>query len=142
MNNYEKIYWLTRLDGLNSLFVVMSILSIALILLISISSLASKDFDQYYDGHRLKERINTRLKFTSKIKYLTLTLIVGVLGVIFLPTQKEAILIFAGGKTMDFVQKDTSIRKIPEQTTLLISTFFQKQIEEMNKPEEKKKNGK
>lgn len=52
---------------------------------------------------------------------------------VFLPTQKEAIMIIAGGKTMDFIQKDTSVRKIPHQTTEFISEYLDKQIKELSK---------
>lgn len=137
MNNYAKIYWLTRLDGINGFFIGMAIISIVLVIGIIIGSLMSKDFDEFYHGEELKSRIKVREQFTSKVKYLVFTFFLGTLVSIFLPTQKEAVLIVAGGKTIDFIQADTSIRKIPEQTTLLISSFFDKQIKELNEPAKK-----
>lgn len=138
MNNYAKIYWLTRLDGINSFFIGMAIISILLIIGIIIGVLMSKDFDEFHHDETLKSRIKLREKFMSKIKYLVFTFFLGILVSIFLPTQKEAIIIIAGGKTIDFVQQDTSISKIPEQTTLLISSFFDKQIKELNEPTKNK----
>ena len=137
MNNYAKIYWLTRLDGINGFFIGMAIISIVLIIGIIIGGLMSKDFDEFYHDEKLKSRIKVREQFTSKVKYLVFTFFLGTLVSIFLPTQKEAVMIVAGGKTIDFIQQDTSIRKIPEKTTLLISSFFDKQIKELNEPTKK-----
>ena len=137
MNNYEKIYWLTRLDGINGFFTGMVTISIVLIIGIIIGSLISKDFDEFYHGENLKSRIKVREQFTRKVRYLVFTFFLGTLVSIFLPTQKDAVMIVAGGKTIDFIQQDTSIKKIPEQTTLLISNFFDKQIKELNEPTKK-----
>ncbi len=137
MSNYSKIYWLTRLDGINGFFIGMAIISIVLLIAIIIGNLMSKDFDQFHSGEKLKARIKTREQIVGKIKYLIFTFFLGTLVAIFLPTQKEAVFIVAGGKTIDFIQKDSSIQKLPEQTTLLISTFFDKQIKEMNEPVKK-----
>lgn len=128
MSNEAKIYWLTRLDGINGLFIWLSILIGFFIVLIIFSSQASKDFDEFKTGEELKQRIETRKKFTSKIGFLTFLCIFSILVSIFLPTKNEAILITAGGKTMDFIQNDTSINKIPSQTTAIISNFLEKQL--------------
>ena len=85
----------------------------------------------------MKSRIKTREQFTNKVKYLVFTFFLGTLVSIFLPTQKEAVFIVAGGKTINFIQADTSIRKIPEQTTSIISTFLDKKIKELNDTEKK-----
>jgi len=50
-----------------------------------------------------------------------------------MPSKNDMILIYAGGKTMDYVQKDTSLQKIPYQTTAIISDYLDKTIKEMKK---------
>jgi len=132
MDNYTKIYWLTRLDGINGFFIGMAIISIILILVIGIGLLIAHYMNDCFNGDELKQRLKTMAAFKSKLNYLVFTFFLGTLVSIFLPTQKEAVMIVAGGKTIDFIQNDTSIKKIPEQTTLLISSFFDKQIKEMN----------
>ena len=44
------------------------------------------------------------------------------------PTKEEAVFIVAGGKVIDFVQKDSSINKIPGQTTSILSTWLDEQL--------------
>ena len=51
----------------------------------------------------------------------------------FLPSKDDMILIYAGGKAMDFVQADSSINKIPAQTTKFIKDYLDKQVKELNK---------
>jgi hypothetical protein len=65
--------------------------------------------------------------------------ITAILGLVFVPTQKEAVVIFAGGKTIDFIEADSSIQKIPHQTTEMISKFMENEILEMNKELERNK---
>lgn len=137
MNNYEKIYWLTRLDGLHHFFVGMAIVSTILIVGIIIWATFSRDFDEFHHGLQLKLRIKTRSKLTSKVKYLVFTFFLVVLVSVFLPTQREAVLIIAGGKTIDFIQKDTAVNKIPEQTTMVVSKFLEKQLKELDKKTDK-----
>lgn len=52
------------------------------------------------------------------------------LVLIFLPTRNEVIAIYAGGKTLDFAQQDSSLAKIPAQTTEVISNYLDKMIKE------------
>ena len=132
MSNYSKIYWLTRLDGINGFFIAIACVSAALLLASIIYHFASSDMDEFYHDKELEARIKLRSKTTGKIKYWVVLLVIGVLTSILLPTQKQAILIIAGGKTMDFVEQDTSIQKIPGQTTLIISEFLDNQINKLN----------
>lgn len=60
MNNYSKIYWLTRLDGINGFFIAMAIISAVLIIGIAVYYFLSKDFDEFHNGDRLKIRIQTK----------------------------------------------------------------------------------
>lgn len=50
---------------------------------------------------------------------------------LLIPTKGEIIFISAGGKTIDFIKSDSSINKIPSQSTKLITDFMQDQIEKM-----------
>lgn len=125
MNNYSKIYWLTRLDSIQALMIVIIILSVvALIIYYICFSTEVLDKDD-------AEEFN---KNYGKIKKAAFYLfIIAGLVVIFLPSKDDMILIYAGGKTMDFVQKDSSINKIPAQTTKIISDYLDKTVKELNK---------
>lgn len=116
MNNYSKIYWLTRLDNIGFLFGMLTFLACATLLIYFIIKIVEcnkkddrKDFDNAH----------------GSIKRLALwVLIPSLLICTFLPSKNDMILIYAGGKTMDFVQKDSSLNKIPYQTTKIISDYL------------------
>lgn len=113
MSNEAKIYWLTRLDHLQPALITVGILmSVFTISLYFWAFLEAEDDYEFAKKNR---------------KY-------GIIGIIilficlFIPSKDEAILITAGGKTMDFIQNDSSINKIPSQTTAIISNFLEKQL--------------
>lgn len=131
MNNYEKLYWLTRLDSLQVLFG----LTIAVCVIIRLI------YHSYYAMEMNYENEEKQLAFIKKhkpLRIITIALaILAVLGLAFVPSRNEAILIMAGGKTLDYVQSDTSLSKIPAQTTRIVSEYLEQSLEEMkreNKP--------
>jgi len=131
MSNYVKLYWLTRLDSLELFFVLTSVLLGAAIIAAVIFNFMSRDFDEFHRGEALEARVEFRNKVMSKLKLLILSFIFFILSSILIPNQKQVIFIVAGGKTIDFIQKDTSINKIPEQTSAIISKYLDEKIKEM-----------
>ena len=122
MNNYYKIYWLTRLDSIQGLFVGCMVLSIIAIIAYFIAGIevwgedGKKEYEWKYGIY--------------KNASIVLIFISGIL-LTFIPSKNEAILIYAGGKTLDFVQQDTSLAKIPNQATVIISEYLDKSIKEL-----------
>jgi len=121
MNNYAKLYWLTRLDSLNSLFIATAVIAgILIVLHFIIKGVSSIEEDEPCCILK-KWQLNTFM-------------IAGITSVIltsFLPNKNEAILIMAGGKAMDYIQSDTSLSKVPYQTTSIISEYLDKTLKEM-----------
>lgn len=133
MSNYSKLYWLTRLDNINGFAIVIAIISIVTIAITLIWCAITSDFDEYESRDEIGKRKALRAKARGYIKSYVISFVVSLVLLIFLPTKNEVIFIVAGGKTMNFIQSDTSINKIPAQTTAIISDFLQKQIGDMNK---------
>ena len=120
MSNYTQLYWLTRLDSINSFFGVSVFISICIILLyIIIKGVEYGD----NEGH-----VDFTKRYGWILKSSVIIGIMGIVGAIFVPTKNDMLLIYAGGKTMDYVQSDTSIAKIPYQTTKIISDYLDKTI--------------
>ena len=121
MDNYSKLYWLTRLDYLQGLFIACSIVLGLLIVAHLINHLIKiiEDADIVI--------LNSGIKRTVTIYFFCLSVIAACLT----PTKNEMILIYAGGKTMNYVQSDTSLSKIPYQTTSIISEYLDKTVKEL-----------
>jgi hypothetical protein len=131
MNNYSKMYWLTRLDELQGLLIFLMVTCFILCLVILIGSLISSDFDEFKSNEEIEVRKGVRQKLRGKVKWIFPLGILFLILKIFIPNKTEAIIIVAGGKTLDYVQKDTSLSKIPYQTTAIISDYLDKTIKEL-----------
>jgi hypothetical protein len=126
MDNYSKIYWLTRLDSIQSACIVLLILSIVAIFLYAVlyplwrvENDEDEDIPKYGKTYGIYKRIAI---WVGSICLLIIT---------FLPSKNEMILIYAGGKTMNYIESDTSLQKIPYQTTTIISDYLDKQIKDL-----------
>lgn len=121
METTTQLYWLTRLDSISMIFSIIAILGFFILIGIIMFSI-SDDID-YEDKSVIK-----------RMRIFFITFIISLLGVILIPTKDEVVFIIAGGKTIDFIKNDTSINKIPSQTTKLITDYLEEQI---NKNEKK-----
>ena len=130
MSNMVLIYWLTRLSSIQGLFATVAIIVTTIIsaglLMYTIMMIDSSESEQ-------KEFKQKRKWFVNRIWIICLLWIVTILT----PDTKEAMLIIAGGKTMDYVQQDTSLQKIPYKTTELILKKMDQYIDETSKLEHK-----
>lgn len=124
METTTQLYWLTRLDSIQCIFGVLSILGTTILIFILMAFL-SGDIDY--------EEKSTKKNF--RIFYVIYS--ISLIGAIFIPSKDEVIFIVAGGKTIDFIKNDSSINKIPSQTTKYISEILQKEINKLDNKEEK-----
>ena len=143
MSNSMWLYWLTRLDSVRTVagvftFFTSIILTAWIICAIVKWAYSSGEKTRGFRENEYAEAMAESLRlFLFQARFLRrIALSVWLLSIglqIFLPTQGELIFIVAGGKTMDYVQSDSSLVKIPGQTTKIISDYLQKTIEEMKK---------
>lgn len=125
MSNYSAIYWITRLDKICVLSVIL--LTIALIVIVVYH------MGLYLECYYEEDKEEYHKSYAKYRNMAFCTAIISGLLLVFVPTKKDIIIIYAGGKTMDFVQSDSSCAKIPHQTTLIISEYLDKSIKELNK---------
>lgn len=128
MSWYSKIYWLTRLDSLSTLLTVLLILG-AIVLLFIIAHRFINEDDWMTESEKIKTKAVQR--FAKRV--IVPIVVFSMLGVCFIPTQKEMILIIAGGNVGEFVEKDSSLNKIPGQSVEYLSKLLQEQIDNLNK---------
>ena len=129
MDNYSKLYWLTRLDYLHGIF-----LACAIIFGFWVGIYIFNYCFVVLDNANL---VVLRNRIT-RIFVITL-FIFSIIIACLIPTKNEMILIYAGGKTMNYVQSDTSLQKIPFQTTSIISEYLDKTLKEMKSENKKEK---
>lgn len=123
MQTTTQLYWLTRLDGISTTFAVICVLSF-IGLVFSFIFYQSEITSSYGKDEELANN------FKKWVNKSLIIFIISLIPTLFIPTKEDVIFIIAGGKTIDFVKSDTSINKIPAQTTKLITDYLDNKIKE------------
>ena len=107
----ENIYWITRLDSFITFLTVLCVLS-SIILSISIIT-------------RLLDDIECTKIFKKYLKIFIPILIFSVLGLIFVPTTKETLLIYGVGGTIDYMKSDSIASKLPQKAIIALDKYLE-----------------
>lgn len=117
MTNTFFIYLATRLSGIQYVSITVAIFSGIILCGLILYRYIELDETYEYDKERIQQRIAIKKR---NIKTVKNAFLISIFFSVFTPDTKEAIMIYAGGKTLDYVQKDTSLQKIPYKATELI----------------------
>lgn len=99
----EEIYWITRLGNIQGLFIFLTIISGLLLGIFLVALLIN-----------MSECDSTEVQIKA-IKRIIPVLIISILGIIFTPTTKEALMIWGIGGTIDYVQSNEKIQQLPDK---------------------------
>lgn len=99
----EEIYWITRLGNIQGLFIALTAISGGLIVGFFMTLKMNKS-----DGSSTDFQIKA-IKKTIPI------LIISVLGIVFTPTTKEALMIWGIGGTIDYVKSNEKVKELPDK---------------------------
>lgn len=130
VNYYKLFYWLTVSDGLKSafdsfsnIFTFMTIIgAIAYFVFIGICSDSSAK--EMVDGKWVtpKSMLHWR-KLTGNFFWMSFILcFVSWIGYALVPTKKDALLIVAGGATMNFLSTDSAAKQVPHEALNFVVT--------------------
>lgn len=115
MSNSFFIYLATRLTGIAITFWTITVISGLIYCGMTLFRWIELDLDSTSDWMVAMIKRNT-----ETLKVLSRVFIISLIIAVLTPTTKEAVFIYAGGKTLDYVQQDTSLRKIPYKATEII----------------------
>lgn len=94
----SEIYWLTRLDAINVLCIITMVYSGVLCIIVGI-------FGWCEEIERLKRAAKAHV----------VLFVVALCGFIFIPTEKEMMMIFGLGQTIDYIQENETIKELPDK---------------------------
>ena len=98
----SELYWLTRLEYIqNFLVIVMSVSGIALFISFMIWAMAN-----------YIEEAKVALKWVISS---FVTLVISSLIFVFVPSTKEAVLIWGVGSTIDYIQENETAKQLPDK---------------------------
>ena len=113
-----EIYWISRLDYICNLFIVLSIIFGTIVVVGGFTLVVSYRLDKHYP---------TKLKKENRS---ILILGFSLLGVIFLPNTKQAYMIWGLGGTIDYIKSNETVQKLPDKTIQCLDKFLDKYLNE------------
>lgn len=125
MSNEAKLYWLTRLDSIHITFGILFFISLVVLVAFHII--------MYMECYSATAITNFKEKFKILTRTAWTVVIISTLVGCFLPSRNEAIIIIAGGKVLTFTEKDSSLNKLPSQTTEIISKLIEEELKKLPK---------
>lgn len=114
----SEVYWISRLDYICNLFIVLSIVFGATAGTGGIALLATEKSHKDYP---------TILKI---VKRSILIFSFSLLGVVFLPNTKQAYMIWGLGGTIDYIKSNETVQKLPDKTVQCLDKFIDKYLNE------------
>lgn len=106
----NEIYWITRFDSIYCLGIAMFWTSLIIFAILWIASIATDD----YTGKDCCTEKQKR-KLRKGANYSIVTFIIGLILWVFIPTQKEALLIYGVGGTIDYIKQNPTAKQLPNK---------------------------
>lgn len=114
----SEIYWISRLDYICNLFIVLSIIFGTIVVVGGFTLVVSDRSD------------NDSPTMLKIVKRSILILGFSLLGVIFLPNTKQAYMIWGLGGTIDYIKSNETVQKLPDKTIQCLDKLLDKYLNE------------
>lgn len=109
----SEIYWLTRVDTLNTIFGWMIAIPVIVGVLMFIAFLMSMESLR---SNEIYENWLAFKKCCKKFRNVLLPVfIVGILGIGFCPTKNDMLLIYGVGGSIDYLRSNPTAQKLPDK---------------------------
>ena len=113
------IYWITRLDTINTILIITFIISLAgslvsLLIYYCANGQSIHDKHHGYDrnSEENREYANTAMK---SVRYFIPILSISTVLLVLVPTTKQALLIYGVGGTVDYLKQNPTAKQIPDK---------------------------
>lgn len=109
----NEMYWVTRCDGLlTAMIIPMVILLIAALIYLCLSC------DGYFDGNERKV-FRKRAAICGSIGIFLL------IAQAFVPTTKQALIIYGVGGTIDYVKSNDTAKQLPDKAIIALDEYLE-----------------
>jgi len=126
----SDLYWITRLDGIVNLsehllvlFIIFTIIFTGILFGMFVNALVE---DEDYHNYKLFKtmRLNTIVGFVLSVFFAACT--------VFIPSTKEACMIYLGGTVLEYVQGNEQIQELPDKVVNLATSYLDELISKDN----------
>ena len=132
----NTLYWITVVGNINVALVVLIIFGALSLVVWIISSANIKYFGDDNGCYEDEKRVWLEIKkFTKPLS------IIGILSLFlycFVPTTKEALLIYGVGETLDYLKSNKTAKEIPDKAIIALDKYLDS-FKEDETPESKEK---
>ena len=132
----NEIYWITRCDAINTLFTILMTVGTVMSCVVAAIYFITNG-QAIYDKSRgyetsLKEQEGYKNTCKSILKYSIPVAIVSCLLMVFIPTTKQALLIYGIGGTIDYVKSNPVVKQIPDKCIIALDKWVDSLGEQKN----------
>jgi hypothetical protein len=122
-----EIYWLTRLAGVETLALFLLVFSVVVAIVAAVWYFStSEDY--------MEEERDVLMKLVKKWKSTWVcSLLFGILGTVFIPTQREILLIYGLGSTIDYIKSNDKAKELPDKAVDALTKYLETLNEEKKK---------
>lgn len=113
----SEIYWITRLDNIQGVLITFAIISS----LIACSAFLIWLIDDLHDDGLL---LCKRFIWTSTAIFVT-----SILGLVFVPSTKEMLLVYAAGGSIEYIKNNDAAKQLPDKCIQAIDKLLDEYIE-------------
>ena len=117
METSEQLYWITRLDSIQSTFIGLTALSVLVIIISFI--IICINYDRHDDKEEANYKIGRKLLITSLI-----CITISAATLTFTPSTKDAYIIYGVGGTIDYLKKNETARQLPDKAINALDKFI------------------
>lgn len=117
----EEIYWITRLDAISAVATLCMIIGLAGTILAVICTLVGLTDD-------VEETPRIEGRFLAKI--FPAVLAIGIIIRVFVPTTKEALVIYAVGGGLDYLRADSTAQQLPKKVIDACDAYLDELLKE------------
>ena len=114
----SEIYWITTLDGIRGALILFAIIS----LIVVTTSVIVWVAEDLYDDELL---ICKRFIWTSAATFVT-----SILGLVFVPSTKNMLLIYAAGGSVEYIKNNDVAKQLPGKCIQAIDALLNEYIED------------
>ena len=133
----NEIYWITRLDAICCFLICISALSSFVLLVSFYLALSSRyDAETYKEYHGCwDEYMREYKKWMRNAKRCAVIFFVSVFINIFIPTTKQALLIYGVGGTIDYIKSNDTAKQLPDKCVKALDKYLDNLTKEENQKE-------
>lgn len=117
----NEIYWITRLDSLKTL--LGFIIAFAVIALIIGICAMVYNIDRHYDDEKILFKIGKKTAIISVIIAFVFSI-----GMCFIPSTKDAYMIYGIGGTIDYVKSNETAKQLPDKCLQALDKYLTDEI--------------